>query len=404
MSQTNLRRGTGVRRTACSLIAAVSVGACSSSSSTVESVGSVGSVPVETSTTPPATEPGDSSTVPAADGALTSLLSAMPAPAQWGVEALEPVAFVLADVDATEAAAGLSRPEESTATDESIANWFTDLSGRGLPGDSPSVAMPALPAGLNSVALHAVSAAGAFGWSLLDVHAYISDLFGTLTVFLLPTEPAWPSGSGEVSSDGVWSLGDREAAYFDWVPEHPDSAAVRFTWREGRLACSGSTAPARASLATGRPTLADSPAFVDVTRVVDAIGAYGAVVLTPGEYSLSDFVRHNPRASDSDVQEWAEQLVPNTVDALAIGYSVDDGARVTTFVYHHPDPEAAAADAPLLETLFREGRSIRGDRLLSDMFSVQSVEVAGALVTVTVVGDVDPVRLVQDHENITVTR
>ncbi len=394
------------RRAACALVAAIAVGACSSSSSTVDSARSVPVDTVDTSLVPAGSEPVDTSTAPASEGALTSLLSAMPAPSEWGVALAEPVTFVLADVDAAETAAGSPRPVVGTATDESVGTWFAGLYGRGLAsGETSSVAMPPLPPSLSSITLQAVTAAAVFGWSVLDVHAYIADLFGTLIVLRLPTEPAWPTGPGELSSDGVWSLGDREAAHFDWLPQQPESSAVRLTWRAGLLSCSGSTALARAALATDRPTLADSPAFVEVTRAIDAVGAYGAVVLTPSVYSLSDFKRHNPRASESDVERWAEQLVPLAFDALGIGSSVDDqGERVTTFVYRHSDADAAAANTSVLETLFREGSSIKGHRLFSDMFSVRSVEVTGNLVVVTVVGSINPISLVNDHENITVTR
>lgn len=72
---------------------------------------------------------------------------------------------------------------------------------------------------------------------------------------------------------------------------------------------------------------------------------------------------------------------------------------MTTFVYHHSDAAAAAANAPVIEDLLRNGLSIKGNRPFNGMFTVESAVATGNLVIVTVTGNVQPLQLVNNVEN-----
>lgn len=334
----------------------------------------------------------------AGGGSLESLLSRMPTTVDFNGAQF---AFVLGDVDAAVEASGLTRPAAATATDDDIAKWRLQLAALGGTEPQPSVGFT-LPGTLQPATDRPVAAASTFGWSVLDIHGFIWDLWGTLTVLDIDASPQALTAAVGEPTDDVWAIGD-EGTSFRWSLQQPALTSVRMSLQDGVLACAGSDAPVRAVLAGGA-TLADDPSFVEVTRSLDSTGAYYAVVLRPNQFSIDAFVRMNPRASQANIDERLQQLVPNTFDALGIGYSVRHGERVTTFVYHHSDAAAAAANAPVIEDLLRNGLSIKGNRPFSGMFTVESAVATGNLVIVTVTGNVQPVQLVNNVENMTVSK
>jgi len=337
----------------------------------------------------------------AGDRSLESLLSAMPTSVDFATSQASPYAFVLGNVDAAIAASGLARPGAGTATDDEVRLWLRNLSALGGTGAEPAAAFE-FPFPLHQPKEEPIAAAAALGWSLLDVHAFVWDLSGTLTVLDVDTTPARLTAALGPATDGVWAIG-HEAHRFNWTPRQPEFMSVRMAGRDGLLACGGSDAAVKALLAGG-PTLADNASFVEVTRALDAVGAYAAVVLAPDKFSIDAFIRSNPRASQAKIDERLQQLVPNAFDALGIGYSVQGGERLTSFVYHHADAAEAAANAPILEALFKNGLSLKGNRRFGDSFTVQSVVTTGDLVTVTVSGSAQPLELILQQENMTVSQ
>lgn len=225
----------------------------------------------------------------AGGGPLESLLGRMPTKVDFnGTQ----YAFVLGDVDAAVEVSGLTRPAVATATDDDIAKWRLQLAALGGTEPQPSVGF-SLPGTLHPVTDRPVAAASTFGWSVLDIHRFIWDLWGTLTVLDIDANPQALTAAVGEPRDDVWAIGG-EGTSFSWFPQQPALTSVRMSLHDGVLACAGSDAPVRAVLAGG-PTLADDQSFVEVTRSLDSTGAYYAVVLRPNQFSIDAFVRMNPK-------------------------------------------------------------------------------------------------------------
>lgn len=262
---------------------------------------------------------GDSS----GDFSISSTLDQVPA------TDLEEYTVRVADVDAATEAAGLERPDDP-ADKDATAQWLAPLTG--MPAQDGYVPVPLHLPGLTINSTRDLAAFDDLaGWSLVDVASYadIPETPGPFTYI-----------AGDVDDDTLAHL-----------PEVGDGVRTVGEGEDGDTDLSGSNA-------------------VQSTGALDEAGAISALMS----------VGHDFSANFLFVPVDAYGPLPQSeFDAVALGWSADDGEPVVTIAYHFAD-EAAANDS--VESLRRVGTDSRGTRL-SDSLALEGITAQGPVVTAT---------------------
>lgn len=308
---------------------------------------------------------GDSS----GDFSISSTLDQVPA------TDLEEYTVRVADVDAATEAAGLERPDDPADMD-ATAQWLAPLTG--MPAQDGYVPVPLH---LPELTVNSTRDLAAFddlaGWSLVDVASYadIPETPGPFTYIAGDVDDDTLAHLPEVG-DGVRTVGEGEDGNTDLSGSNAvqsTGAPVRMAQRDGQLAVSSSTDAVKDWLTGPSEPLTSDPTVSSLAGALDEAGAISALMSVGHDFSAN--VLFVP------VDAYGP-LPQSEFDAVALGWSADDGEPVVTIAYHFADEAAANDSVESLRRVFEEGTDSRGTRL-SDSLALEEITAQGPVVTAT---------------------
>ncbi|GAA1509021.1 hypothetical protein [Nocardioides humi] len=309
--------------------------------------------------------------VPFADGwSVVGALGQVPEAA-----AGERVLVQTADLDAATKAAGLRRPAGGSRED--LADWLLPLSGAAPADGEPAPLFVPIAESFNTAAASPDDFAGVVGWSINDVTAYVEQSAPPLSFVVVSGSGGRLSADLTEVEDGIVTDIDGEdfaATLGNVNPVSRIGRPSRLAERDDLIAMGSSTPVVRAWL-RGGPTLADDASLAGVARALDDEGVVAAVVA-----GIEPTVE--PTADSGDAS--GTELVPaDPYDAVAIGWSVDDGEAEIHVAYHFGSAEAAERGAGVLERAWRDGTSPLTRSPYSDRVTVDEVDADDGVVTVS---------------------
>lgn len=261
----------------------------------------------------------------------------------------------------------------------------------GIAGDAEFAPVLLVPPAMLSdqMSLGPDQAIAEVGWAATDIDSYVT-VYGPPRDFTVVTGPFDEDtlAPGLIDlGEGVVSLGegeDFESNLTDRTSLSPIGRPTRIAQDGERIALSSSTDQVRAWLDGERD---EDPVLAVVTRALDEKNVLSAVVARPASGELAGGAQLSPE----QIRELAEEGLSTPFDLVGLGWSAtDEGEARVSVVYSYANEASAQQAAPELETLYREGASIRDRRPYSDVLELESVQVTENLVIVDVLPVASP--------------
>lgn len=288
---------------------------------------------------------------------------------------LEEYTVRVADVDAATEAAGLERPDDPGDAD-ATAQWLAPLTG--MPSRDGYAPVPLLLPEPTTNSMHKMAEFDDIaGWSLVDVASYadIPEVPAPFTYIAGDVDEDTLAHLPEVG-DGVRTVGegqDRDHRLSETTPVQTTGAPVRMAQRDGQLAVSASTDAVKDWLTGPSEPITADPTISNLAGALDEAGAVSALMAMGHDFSVGSF----PAPAEA-----YGPLPRAEYDAVALGWSADEGKPVVTIVYHFADPATASDSVESLRAVFENGRDSRGARL-SDSLALEDITAQDTVVTAT---------------------
>lgn len=287
------------------------------------------------------------------------------------------VQVVTGDVVSAEQAADLTRP--TALTGDWVQEWLQPLT---LSKDSRIfLPYPGYPGSQGWTQ----PTKKAYGFSVLDVDSFANVEVDASQFTVVEGEHL----DADRLPDGLHPLADGVVTDLDGADGHVDpqratdanqfGRPVRIAARDHLVAASTSTDAVTAwKKGDADATLADDDTLRGLAQALDD-GDVSSALLLRTTFSAGSGARMSPE----QVAKLRSQFLPQSFDAVGVGWAAPDGTPTVLVVYHFAGADTASAAAPGLAKIWRHGTSLRTGEPLSRLMMLKDATADGDTVTVT---------------------